>query len=69
MVVSKPLSEFEKLLTGNNFLRIHKSHLINLNCVKEYIKGKGGHVIMIDGTKLEVSPKHKSELLDLLKKI
>lgn len=69
IIVSKSIAEFEDILSGKNFLRIHKSHLINLNFVKEYIRGKGGQVRMSDNTMIDVSPKHKAELLDLLNKI
>jgi len=69
IVVSKPITDFENILSGKNFLRIHKSHLINLHFVKEYIRGKGGQVRMSDGTMIDVSPMHKAELLDLLDKL
>lgn len=69
IMVSKPIAEFEKILSDNSFLRVHKSHLINLNAVKEYIKGKGGQVKMTDGSMVDISPKHKAELLDRLNEL
>ncbi|WP_373517992.1 LytR/AlgR family response regulator transcription factor, partial [Pricia sp.] len=43
-VISKNLKDFENLLSGSGFCRVHNSHLINLSHVKKYIKGDGGYV-------------------------
>lgn len=63
LVVAKTLKDYEELLTGFGFFRIHYSHLINLNYVKSYKKGKGGLVVMEDGSELEVSTRRKEEFL------
>src|SRR5690606_37412216 len=41
-MVCKTLKSFEALLVNCNFFRVHNSHLINLNYIKKYTKGKGG---------------------------
>jgi len=66
MVVAKTLKEFDELLSEYNFFRIHNSHLINLTLVKQYHKGKGGYVTMIDGTDVDVSTRRKDELIQKL---
>lgn len=65
LVVSKTLKEFESILLENNFFRIHRSYIINLNCIAKYNKGKGGEVVMKDGAVLEVSREKKDEFLKL----
>lgn len=67
-MVSKNLKDCEELLIPFNFFRIHLSHLINMNCIKEYSKnmGEGGSVKMSDGCTIEVSRKRKPEFLKLL---
>ena len=65
-VVTKPLSDFEKQLSTVGFCRIHQSHLINLCYVQEYIKGKGGDVILKDGSKVAVSQRKKADFLNRL---
>lgn len=67
MVVSKTLKYFETLLSDCNFFRVHNSHLINLDYIKKYIKGKGGYVIMSDNTSIEVSTRRKDALLKILR--
>lgn len=63
VIVSKTLCDFEKHLSEYNFFRIHHKHLINLEHLKEYIKGKGGQVIMADNSVLDVSTRRKHEFL------
>ncbi|KOS07586.1 response regulator [Flavobacterium akiainvivens] len=43
------------------FLRVHKSHMVNLNFVKLY--NKGGYITLQDGSEVEVSPTYKEEFL------
>lgn len=64
IITSKSLKEFESLLPMANFCRIHHSHIINLNYVKKYIRGRGGFVELTDGTSLEVSARKKEEFLE-----
>lgn len=63
IVVSKTLKSFETLLANCNFFRVHNSHLINLDYIKKYTKGKGGYVTLIDNSTIEVSTRRKDEFL------
>ncbi|MGN6292761.1 MAG: LytR/AlgR family response regulator transcription factor [Chitinophagaceae bacterium] len=56
---SKPIHEYELLLKDSGFLRIHKSFVINLEHVKEYVRGEGGTIIMSNGHDVEVSRRKK----------
>ena len=56
---AKSIHEYEELLADAGFVRIHKSYLINLLHVKEYIKGEGGSVILTGGNEIEVSRRKK----------
>jgi two-component system LytT family response regulator len=62
-LICRTLKETEELLDGHNFLRVHHSHLINLNHIKKYVKGDGGYVIMSNNTSISVSRSRKEELL------
>lgn len=61
--VCRTLKFYEEALKDYDFVRIHKSHLINVNKVKQYLKGKGGEVILTDGSTLPVSASKKENLL------
>jgi two-component system LytT family response regulator len=64
LLICRTLKFYEEVLSEFDFLRIHKSHLINLQHVKKYLKGKGGQVIMTDGSTVDVSPAKKDDLLN-----
>jgi two-component system LytT family response regulator len=63
IVVSKGLKEYEDLLEHHHFIRIHHSHLIQLNHVSAYHKGKASYVTMADGSSVEVSIRKRDEFL------
>lgn len=65
IIVSKRLQEYEKLLELGSFMRIHRSHIINLDHIKKITKEDGGGVVMSNGELLSISQEKKSELLNL----
>jgi two-component system LytT family response regulator len=67
ITISKPLFDYDRLLAGTSFYRIHKSFLINLLHAKEYIRGEGGMVIMSNGADIEVSRRKKDQFISKLK--
>ena len=69
MVSSKTLAEYEALLDTNIFIRIHRSFIINMACIKEFRKGNGSSVVMLNGQELEVSRRKKEEFLSKMKQI
>jgi two-component system, LytTR family, response regulator len=67
IIISKPLFDYDKLLADTIFLRVHKSFLINLMHVKEYLRGEGGTVIMSNGMEVEISRRKKEQFLEKVK--
>lgn len=63
-VVSKTLKHFENLLIDCEFLRVHKSHLVNLKKVVKYIKGKTAQLILEDNSEVDLSATRKKEFLE-----
>lgn len=66
LIVSRTLKEFEDILPGDTFVRIHNSYLINKNFVLRYIRGDGGRVVMSNGAILDVSKRKKAEFLKVV---
>lgn len=64
MLICRTLKFYEQSLEDFGFMRIHKSHLVNLQYVKKYKKGKGGQIIMSDDSELELSVNKKDEFLE-----
>ena len=63
IVVTKKLKEINTLLPNEIFYRIHKSYIINLTKVKEFLK-TDGYVIIENNHKIPVSRQKKSEFLE-----
>lgn len=69
-LASKTLVNFEDVLQDNPlFFRAHKSNIVNLKFIKQYIRGEGGEIIMQDGNNIALSRNKKQEFLSLFKKI
>lgn len=62
------IKEYEDLLPEAIFCRVHNSHIVNLHLVRKYHKGRGGHVVMEDGSSIEVASRRREELLRRLVK-
>lgn len=65
ILVSKPIKFYEDLLKDLNFFRIHNSHLVNIEHIKKYTKGKGGYVTMSNNDHIDVSTRRKEGFLKL----
>ncbi|MES2798311.1 MAG: LytTR family DNA-binding domain-containing protein [Bacteroidota bacterium] len=64
-VASKTLKHFEDMLQGFNFIRSHKSHLINSKHISR-ISSDHDHIILSDGSNVEISRRKKEEVFQLL---
>ena len=66
-LVCKTLREMETTLADElQFVRIHRSFTINLNCLKKYVKGKAGYVIMENGQNINISLGKKQDFINRL---
>jgi two-component system LytT family response regulator len=63
ITTSKTIKEYEEILLPHQFVRVHKSHLINAEHVKSY-NAQSGNVFMNDGSHVEVSRRRKREALE-----
>jgi two-component system, LytTR family, response regulator len=67
MVASKSMSEFQPMLEKSGFIKVHKSHIVNLKHVESFIRGKGGQLVMSDGSLVNVSLRKKEVVLKSLR--
>lgn len=63
LLICRTLKYFEDILSGHQFVRIHRSHMINIDYVIRYTKGKGGYVTLENEKELEVSPNKKGQFM------
>ena len=66
LMITKTLKHYEEALEGGHFFRAHKSHLINLQYVRKFIKGKQSYIETTDGISIEVSTRKREALLQRL---
>lgn len=69
IIASKTIRTYEEMFEPFNFYRVHRSHIINLNYIRKFIKGDHSHLIMDDGVKIEVSRRRKSSFSEKLKEL
>lgn len=67
LLVTKTLKEFDKLLSEHDFIRVHQSHLIAKNQITAFLK-QNGEIQLKDGSKVPVSTRKKSTLMEMISK-
>ena len=61
---TKKMNYYETILAKHPFYKLHRSHFVNLNKIREIIKNEGdGMVVMQDGSRIEISRAKKDEFL------
>ncbi|HEV9037621.1 MAG TPA: LytTR family DNA-binding domain-containing protein [Puia sp.] len=68
IMATRSIKDYETLLPESIFYRVHHSHIIHLNKIREYRKGRGGYIIMEDGTSIEVAIRRREDFLKRLMK-
>jgi two-component system LytT family response regulator len=69
IMVTKTLKEYEEMLSGCGFYRVHKSFLINLAHVKRFDKQGGGYIVLTNGLKIPVASRKREEMIELLERM
>ena len=64
-IASKTLKEYEDLLPSDVFFRAHHSHLVNINFIVRYHKGKGGIIEMQDKSIIPLATRRKADFVNL----
>ncbi|PCE66292.1 LytR/AlgR family response regulator transcription factor [Sediminicola luteus] len=67
IMISKPLKHFVELLHNIAFFfRPHRSFLINLSFIKQYVKTDGGYIVLDNGKTVSISNDKKEAFLKLV---
>lgn len=69
LLTPKTLKEFDDLLSGFQFMRIHKSHLINVNYIERFDKLNNYLLVLKDKSVVPVAVRRKNELLEKIQKL
>ena len=66
ILISKNLKTYEDILENFHFLRISRSHIVNLSFVESYSRTSGGEITLSNKMVLAVSANAKKNLVDKL---
>lgn len=66
ILMSRTIGDYEDALPENTFLRVHRSHIINIRHVRRIIRGKMMRVILSNGDEIEVSDAKREILLGMI---
>mgnify|MGYP001286547148 CR=1 FL=1 len=66
IIVSRTMKEYEAMLGGTALIRVHQSHIVNMNYIDKFFKHDGGYILLKDGTTVPVSPVLKQKVLQAL---
>lgn len=69
LLVSKTLKNISSILEEYDFLRTHKSYLINPVHIHKYVKDDGGYIIMSNGDAVSISKQKKDSFLQLFSRL
>lgn len=64
--VSKNIKAVTNLINSPEFIRVHKTYLVNATYIKEYIRGDGGEIILENKINIPVSRTNKLKVLQAL---
>lgn len=67
MLVSRTLKEYETLLDGQAFVRVHKSCIVNLGFVRKFFVKKEGELELIDGQQVKISRRRAQMFIDRIR--
>lgn len=66
LIVCKNIKTFSERLPDSEFIRVHKSYIININYIEKYVKSDGGYLILENGKNIPVSVRKRQTLQDLV---
>lgn len=69
ILVGKTLKYFADMLKEFDFIRVHQSHLVNTQYIKEFIKSDGGYLVLKNKKTIPVSVRKRQEVILKLEKI
>ena len=66
ILVTRTLKDYERILADRGFLRVHQSHLVNIQFIREFVKSDGGYLVLTNHQQIPVSSRKKSTVLSVL---
>ncbi len=68
LIISRSMKDFEEMLLDYKFIRVHNSHLINLDYIKKFHKDEL-ICVLSDNTRIPVASRKKEELVNAIRNL
>jgi len=66
LLVAKTLGDFEGLLTSGSFFRAHRSFIINLHCLEQWVNKEGGYLLMNNQLRVPLARNRRERFFQLI---
>ncbi|MCH2233591.1 MAG: LytTR family DNA-binding domain-containing protein [Crocinitomicaceae bacterium] len=63
---SKNMGHYENLLPEGHFIKVHRSHIVNLNFIESISRSEGGFVKLSNGYEVPLSRRKKDDFLKII---
>ena len=69
IVVSNTLKTYESILLQHNFIKTHRSHLVNTEYIKQIHKMDGGFIVLDNDRKIPISSRKRNTVIEAISKL
>lgn len=69
ITISKTMKDFEEVLSANNFIRVHKQYMVNMDHVKSFGRTSSNMIRLSRDLEVPVSTRNKDKLLEIIHRI
>lgn len=66
MMVAKTLGDFEEMLTSNTFFRVHRSFIINLQALEQWVSKEGGYLLMSNQLRVPLARNRREQFFKVI---
>jgi DNA-binding LytR/AlgR family response regulator len=66
LMLSRTIGDYEDILAGAGFIRVHRSHIVNMRHVRRVIPGKTPRIVLTNGDIVSVSERYRERLMSKL---
>lgn len=64
---TRTLKIYESILEENHFFRVHKSYMVNMDCIQDYIHSEGHYVVLKNKTEIPVARNRVQDFVKTLR--
>lgn len=68
ILVSRLIKRFEEILPEEDFFRVHKSYLVNINYISEFKNPQNKILILLNNTEFNIAVRRKSKFISFFTK-